>query len=218
MTALPGGPSLLQTLHGPAAPREGSGRAEGDPHPIVAAAAQGDLPPWAEAGPERRRHMARVASLLDLWAGDLGVDEPRRVAWRAAGRLHDALRDARPSELARRFPKLRRLPGRARHGPAAAATLRRDGVRDRELLHAIRWHTLGSRNFGPLGAALYAADFVEPGRAERRRWRAKLRARMPGDAGEVLTEIAAYRIHYLLRMERPVHPRTVRFWNSLVSG
>lgn len=193
-----------------------AGRA-GAPHPVVASAALGRLPSWAEAGRRRRRHMERVADLLERWAGDFGVGETTRVAWRAAGFLHDALRDAPPASLARRLPALARLPGHARHGPAAAALLRREGVRDAELLHAIRWHTLGSRRFGLLGKLLYAADFVEPGRADRRRWRDGLRERAPAEIDQVLAEIAASRIDYLLRMERPVHPRTVRFWNSLVA-
>lgn len=187
-------------------------------HPVVAAAAEGELPPWVAASPRRRRHMARVATLLGRWAADFGVAERRAVAWRAAGHLHDALRDAAPSMLATRFPRTASLPGHARHGPAAATLLRREGVNDAELLQAIRWHTLGSRKFGLLGKALYAADFLEPNRSERRRWRASLRLRVPAHTDLVLAEIAASRIKGLLRAGRPVQPRTIRFWNSLVGN
>ncbi len=197
-------------------PRSNKAGSSGAFHPVVAAAARGRLPAWAEASAARRLHMERVANLLERWAEDFGV-AGRRLEWRAAGFLHDALRDAPPSALAARLPGLARLPGPTRHGPAAALLLRRDGVRDAELLHAVRWHTLGSRKFGLLGKALYAADFVEPGRPERRCWRDGLRERAPRHVDQVLAEIAASRIDYLLRMERPVHPRTVRFWNSLVA-
>ncbi len=162
--------------------------------------------------------MARVADVLDRWAADFGFSERRTIAWRAAGHLHDALRDAPPPELAMRFPRTASLPGRARHGPAAAILLRREGLDDAELLRAVRWHTLGSRKFGLLGKALYAADFLEPGRPARSRWRAELRARVPAEIDLVLAEIAASRIDYLLRAGRPLQPRTIRFWNSLVAG
>ena len=163
--------------------------------------------------------MDRVASLLERWGGELGLAEEQVVRWRAAGYLHDALREASPRELARVFAREPGgLPQRAWHGPAAAELLGRDGVRDRELLHAIRWHTLGSHGFGSLGRALYAADALEPGRIRRPRWREELRSRMPAAMDEVVREILSSRIGYLLRARQPVHPRTLGFWNSLVNG
>lgn len=186
-------------------------------HPIIAAAAAGDLPGWAVAGSGRRAHMARVARLLERWGIELRLGKVRITRWRAAGHLHDALRDAPPEQLTATLPpRFRRLPPKAYHGPAAVEHLRHDGVRDRELLHAIRWHTLGSPKFGLLGRALCAADALEPGRRGRREWRKELRARFPSAPDEVLAEILHHRIDYLLRARQSVHPRTLRFWNSLV--
>lgn len=141
------------------------------------------------------------------------------MRWRAAGYLHDALRDAPPDRLAMILPdRFRSLPGSAFHGPAAAFRLENEGVDDRELLRAVRWHTVGSRRFGTLGKALLVADALEPGREARREWRRALRKRMPRDMDRVLIEIVASRIGYLLDARRPVHPRTLRFWNSLANG
>ena len=188
-------------------------------HPVVAAAARGELPGWAVAGQDRRAHMARVACLMESWCRDLCPGKGRIVRWRAAGFLHDALRDAPPNELVACLPeRLRPLPESAYHGPAAAARLEDDGVDDPELLDAIRWHTLGSARFGRLGKALVAADALEPGRTLRPAWRRDLRKRAPGDLTRVVTEIVASRIGYLLRARCPVHPRTLGFWNSLVNG
>lgn len=188
-------------------------------HPVVAAAADGVLPDWAVAGEKRRAHMARVASLLESWGRKLGRKEPGSVRWRAAGFLHDALRDAPPAELAPGLPeRLRALPETAYHGPAAAARLEAAGVDDRELLDAIRWHTLGSPGFGKLGKALVAADALEPGRTGRPAWRRELRERAPEELDGVVTEIVSSRIGYLLHARSPVHPRTLGFWNSLVNG
>lgn len=51
------------------------------------------------------------------------------------------------------------------HGALSAERLRRwYAVEDEELLHAVRHHTLGAADFGPLGMILYVADFCEPGR------------------------------------------------------
>ena len=224
------------------------------PHPLVSAAAAGSLPGWAVAGGERRAHMARVAALLEAWARDLGqrahglLGKRDILRWRAAGFLHDALRDASPAELgslagldaaparvpvqavgsgAGRAPGrpgpldpniLPDLPPNARHGPAAAILLQREGVDDPELLHAICWHTLGSVRFGLLGKALYAADFLEPGRRTRQEWREGLRSRAPGELESVLIEIVTSRIDYLSRAGRPVHARTAGFRESLVNG
>ncbi|MCY3548725.1 MAG: HD domain-containing protein [Gemmatimonadetes bacterium] len=185
-------------------------------HPIVAAAAEGRLPGWAVAGTRRRRHTERVADLLEDWAREMGLGE-ETVRWRAAGILHDALRDAPPAELIGVLPRrLRKLPPKAYHGPAAAILLRADGVSDRELLRAVRWHTLGSKKFGRLGKALFAADSLEPGRTGSREWRDRLRARACRDLDRVATEIVRNRIDYRVRAELPVHPRTIGFWNSLV--
>lgn len=188
-------------------------------HPIVVAAANGELPDWAVASEERRAHMTRVASLLESWCRDLCPGQSSIVRWRAAGFLHDALRDAPHGELASQLPEqLRELPPSAYHGPAAAARLGAEGVDDWELLDAVRWHTLGSPGFGTLGKALVAADALEPGRTRRPAWHRDLREQAPGDLDGVVAEIVAGRIGYLLRVRSPVHPRTLGFWNSLVDG
>ena len=161
--------------------------------------------------------MARVAELLDQWAASLQLSDDERARWRAAGHLHDALRDEDAGVLLARVPpSLRPLPGPVLHGPAAAERLRIGGVDDGELLTAVGFHTLGDPRMKALGRAVYAADFLEPGRSFRAPWRAALRARMPGDLDEVVTEIARARIGRLLERGGAVHPSTVDFWNTLV--
>ncbi len=189
-----------------------------EPHPVVQRAADGRLPAWAVAGAERREHMARVASLLDGWAQALGVDSGERVRWRAVGHLHDALRDEDAAALRPLVPpELGSLPGQLLHGPAAAARLRADGVTDAELLRAVTYHTIGAQGLGRLGRALYAADFLEPGRTFLPEWRAERRARMPDDMDRVVLEIARARIENLLARDQGVLPHTIAFWNELVA-
>lgn len=185
-------------------------------HPVVERAAHGELPAWAEAGPERRDHMTRVADLLGAWARALGQPEEERIRLAAVAYLHDALRNADPERLRPRVPPaLAGLPGLLLHGPAAAERLRVDGVRDGELLEAVSYHTLGHPSFGALGRALYAADFLEPGRDLLNDWRAQLRARMPGEADAVVREVLGARITYLVGKGSTLRPETVAFWNAL---
>jgi len=187
------------------------------PHGVVSAASEGILPDWAVAGAERRDHMERVARLLESWAEALGLPEEGRTRWRAAGYLHDALRDEKPAALREHVPlDLRHFPDPLLHGPAAAEHLRLAGVLDAELLSAVAFHTVGDRALGALGRALYAADFLEPGRAFLAEWRAGLRARMPEDADGVLYEIVRARIRNLLERGSMLLPQTVAFWNVLV--
>lgn len=185
---------------------------------LIERAASGVLPSWAVADPERREHMARVAALMDEWAARLGLPAAERVRWRAAGWLHDALRDADPGALRALVPDLADLPDPLLHGPAAAARLAAEGVEDRELTEAVAYHTLGHPGLGRLGRALYLADFLEPGRTFEPVWRASLRARLPEALDAVLIEVAAARLGYLIRTRRAIRPETFAFWNSLVAG
>ena len=189
-----------------------------DVHTLVEEAAEGRLPAWAVAGPERRAHMARVAALLDEWAERLELDDADRLRWRAAGWLHDALRDASPEVLRSWVPeRFRTLPGRLLHGPAAAERLRAEGVVDDDLLEAVALHTLGSAGLGRLGRALYSADFLEPGREFLPEWRAELRRRMPSELDDVLREIVGQRIANLLERALPVRAETIGLWNALTA-
>lgn len=192
---------------------------DGSVHPLVAAAARGELPPWAEMSDSRLDHVERVASLLGSWADAADLSDVERTRWLAAGWLHDSLKDAEDSELlALVDDDLRGLPVRVLHGPAAAARMRQEGVRDRELLDAVAYHTLGHPRLGRTGRALYAADFLEPGRDLRNKWRARLRNRMPEELDEVVRAIVGERMVRLVKRGRPMRPETVGFWNLLTGG
>jgi HD superfamily phosphohydrolase YqeK len=185
-------------------------------HEIVSRAAEGGLPTWAVVSERRLAHIGRVAKLLGGWADSLGLAEDDRRRWRAAGTLHDALRDEDPALLRNRVPpEVKDVPGPLLHGPAAAERLRIDGVLDGELLTAIACHTVGDASFGSLGRALYSADFLDPGRPFLPEWREELRTRMPMDADDVVFEIVRARIMNLMERGGPVLHRTVLFWNRL---
>lgn len=51
------------------------------------------------------------------------------------------------------------------HGPVAAELLvERYSIHDAEIWHAVRWHSTGHPDMGLLGYALFASDYLEPGR------------------------------------------------------
>lgn len=187
-------------------------------HAVIDAAADGRLPGWAEASPDRLAHMARVAEVMDDWGRQLGLGPGERRRWRATAMLHDALRDADPETLRRWVPdSLSDLPGGMLHGPAAAERLADEGVEDEPLLLAVRWHTTGHPGFDPLGRALYLADFAEPGRNRDAERLGRLRARVPMEMDAVLVEVAADRIGRTLAGAHRLRHQTVDFWNSLVN-
>jgi 2-amino-4-hydroxy-6-hydroxymethyldihydropteridine diphosphokinase len=190
-----------------------------DLHPILKAAAKGELPPWAQVDDKRYAHMRRVADLMGNWAAELGKSRVERERWRAVAFLHDALKNASNRELRIIVPeRFARMPGPVLHGPAVAVRLRVEGVRDRGVLKAVTYHTLGHFSLGRIGKALYAADFLEPGRNLRNKWRAGLRASMPEEFDEVVREILRARIQHLLVKGRPIRRETFGFWNRLAGG
>jgi HD superfamily phosphohydrolase YqeK len=160
--------------------------------------------------------MERVAALLAEWAAELELAPEDRQRWRAAGLLHDALRDAPPDELRPLVPAgLGQLSPGLLHGPAAAERLRQEGVDDEPLLRAVAFHTLGHPELDTLGRALFIADYIEPGRTYEPARLAVLRARMPAASQDVLREVLSARIARLLTEGRPIRSETTAFWNAL---
>jgi predicted HD superfamily hydrolase involved in NAD metabolism len=117
----------------------------------------------------RLHHIYGVVEVAIGLAQRFGVDVARA---RLAAVAHDMDRDvsagkgfALASDWGVTLTTVERLNPALLHGPLTAERLRRCyGVHDAELLHAIRHHTLGDPDMGPLGLILYVADFCEPGR------------------------------------------------------
>ena len=161
-----------------------------------------DLPDWAQATKKRRAHVRRMVALLNEWADEMDVTQEERRRWLTACWLHDALRDAE-------------LPDGISHGHAAAELAASHGESDRGVLSAVRYHSVGYARWDDCGKMLYLADFLEPGRKNRRKQRAQLAKRVPKDRDGVLRQILAHQIRSRLRRQRPVDTLTVEFWNSL---
>ena len=172
------------------------------------------LPPWAQVTEKRHAHIARVTMLLDAWAGLLDLPDAERQAWHDVGVLHDALRDATEDELRRMTGDYER-PWHILHGPAVADRLERDGEQRADVLEAIRWHTLGSANWGRTGKALFMADFLEPGRPFSRADRAFLATHATTDFDGVFRQVVRTRIEWTVREGKMLFPETADLWNSV---
>lgn len=184
---------------------------------VLADAAAGLLPEWSVVSDARRGHILRVADLMVSWARRLGLGDDETHRWRAVAILHDALRDEDPDRLGESLPDpFRHWPPRLRHGPAVAARLEQSAVHDAELLDAICYHTTGHERFGRLGFALFAADWLEPGRTHDPAGRAALRARMPEALDDIVLEILRSRLARSVQRNDPIQPETLGFWHRMI--
>lgn len=162
------------------------------------------LPDWAVVGPARRQHIERVAALVTAWATAMDAGAAERDRWLRAAWWHDALRDAP-------------LASEMDHGPLAADRLEREGERDRGVLDAVRYHSIGYAGWDDAGKMLYLADYLEPGREHEIDERRDLRAMVPRERDGILREVARRRIARIVSSGWPLAPETVAFWNALVS-
>lgn len=119
--------------------------------------------------PGRYQHTLGVAETAERLAAKYGVNPKRAYL---AGLLHDcakwmdyddmvALVDGNVSDVTE--DELRNEP--VLHAPAGMIVAARDyGVKDPEILSAIRKHTVGSGGMTQLEKLIYTADFIEPNR------------------------------------------------------
>jgi len=174
-----------------------------------------EMPAWACITERRLQHISRVTELLDQWADALRLPGDDAQAWHDAGRFHDALRDAPESELRRLAGELPDYTVDMLHGPASANRLLADGESRDELLEAIRYHTVGSAQWGRLGRALYMADYLEPGRKFSRADRAYLAAQVPHDFDATFRQVLRARLEWSLREGMKLFPEAVALWNTV---
>ncbi len=174
-----------------------------------------ELPAWSRTSEKRVAHIGRVTALLDAWATALTLPAVEATAWHDAGVLHDALRDAPESELRMLAGDLSGYTTDMLHGPAAAARLTADGESRAELLDAVRFHTVGSAQWGRLGRALYMADYLEPGRKFSRSDRAYLASQVPHDFDATFRQVLRARLEWSLREGMRLFPEAVALWNTV---
>jgi predicted HD superfamily hydrolase involved in NAD metabolism len=176
---------------------------------------ESELPPWSQVSAKRLAHIARVTALLDDWARALKLPAAEARAWHDAGVYHDALRDAPDEQLRALAGDVTGYTTEMLHGPAAAARMAADGESRRDLLDAVRFHTVGSSEWGRLGRALYMADYLEPGRKFSRGDRAYLASQVPHDFDATFRQVLRARLEWSLREGMRLFPEAVLLWNTV---
>lgn len=103
------------------------------------------------------------------------------------------------------------------HGFAGAEFIRNNydlfGIDNEEILNAVKYHTIGSRNMSTLSKIIYLADAIEAGRT----WDGveKVRELAKVDLDKALVYEIKMKLEYLLSMENLIHPNIILFRNSL---
>jgi predicted HD superfamily hydrolase involved in NAD metabolism len=118
---------------------------------------------------KRYGHTLRVADTAADLAHIHGLDEDQA---RLSALIHDAAREIEPGEFLRLAEEWNlpmgepeRQSPKLLHGPVAAELAKRElGVRDEEVLEAVRAHTTAKPGMEPLALTLYVADKIEPAR------------------------------------------------------
>lgn len=117
----------------------------------------------------RWHHTLGVADTAQRLAARFGVNPGKA---RLAALLHDCAKSLPYGEMRKlvseNVPDTDELELDAEpvlHAPAGMVLAKRDyGVKDPEILQAIRRHTLGGENMTAMDALIYVSDFIEPGR------------------------------------------------------
>ncbi|GIN38574.1 bis(5'-nucleosyl)-tetraphosphatase (symmetrical) YqeK [Heyndrickxia oleronia] len=101
------------------------------------------------------------------------------------------------------------------HAPVGAYLIQEEvGIKDVEIINAVRYHTSGRMNMTLLEKIIYLADYIEPGRqfpgVEEARKLAKK------DLDEALIYSVKNTIIFLMNKNQAVYPDTFTFYNDLV--
>ena len=171
--------------------------------------------------PKRFKHSLGVSKACVQLAKQYGLDVPKA---RIAGLLHDWDKGFSDEEARERVRELgmvdevdpfvvEHMP-MVLHGNTAARALARDfpGIPG-DVLQAIDRHTTADEHMAPLDMALYIADAIEPTRQYGRI--DELRAAVGTcSLEELYFKTYEYWVFLLFERGKPLHPDTIRIWNS----
>ncbi|MFW6278829.1 MAG: bis(5'-nucleosyl)-tetraphosphatase (symmetrical) YqeK [Bacillota bacterium] len=171
------------------------------------------------------QHCLAVADTAEKLAQRYELDIEKT---RAAALLHDVAKEKNKEELmvliSNDFDQIgwqideterQLLP--VLHAPAAVPIIiNKLGIKDREILEAVRYHTIGSPDMGKIAQILYLADMIAPGRnfpgIEN------LREQATYDLNLALISACDKSLRYNLAHRRIIHPNTLLFRNNLLKG
>ena len=169
--------------------------------------------------PARFRHVMGVREVALTLAKRHGIDPAQAEL---AALLHDCVKERPDDELlalARRHglevdeheqQTLDLLHGKV--APFVAAE--RFGVNDDSVFDAIRCHSTGAVEMGPLGQVLFVADFCEPNRPYA--VATNVRELAERDLEAAVLEVMQFKLRKTLLKKQPVHPDSFHAYNAWV--
>ena len=111
---------------------------------------------------ERLIHTKGVISLSIKYAKKLGVDLNKTVV---SAMLHDVAKYLNPNDY-KDFKMPKGVPNPVKHQYLGAYIAEKElGIKNKEILNAIRYHTSGKPRMSKLGKIIFTADILEEGRS-----------------------------------------------------
>ncbi|MBM7691837.1 putative HD superfamily hydrolase involved in NAD metabolism [Peribacillus deserti] len=101
------------------------------------------------------------------------------------------------------------------HAPVGAYLVEKEaGIKDIEILNAIRYHTSGRENMSLLEKVIYLADYIEPGRSFP--GVDEVRKTASEQLDSALTEAMRNTIIFLMNRNQSIYPATFKAYNYLI--
>ena len=166
---------------------------------------------------ERSRQVGRDLALrhgVDVDKVDLGVAS-HDIARATSGEVLQA----ESRRLGLRVHPVERHTPVLLHGRVGAKWLELDdGVSDAEVLEAVRWHTTGRRDMGPVAKTVFLADKLDPEKISRYPRLERVAALAEKGLDAAILEYLNQELEYLLQRGLLIHPASVALRNQLISG
>ncbi|WP_086443954.1 bis(5'-nucleosyl)-tetraphosphatase (symmetrical) YqeK [Candidatus Enterococcus lemimoniae] len=103
------------------------------------------------------------------------------------------------------------------HGLVGASMVQRElGIKDEEIIEAIRLHTTGAAKMSLLDKIIYVADYIEPGRNFPGVKEARELALV--DLDEAVAYETKHTLLHLIEQEQKIYPKTIETYNYWVVG
>jgi predicted HD superfamily hydrolase involved in NAD metabolism len=166
----------------------------------------------------RYQHTLGVMETAIALAKQYGADEKKAEM---AAIFHDYAK-FRPKDemkqiiLTKNFPQdLLHYHAELWHAPAGAYLVEKEaGIKDKEVLDAIRYHTSGRPGMTLLEKVIYLADYIEPGRHFP--GVDEVRALAKENFDTALIQAVKNTILFLMKKNQPVYPDSFKTYNDLV--
>lgn len=167
----------------------------------------------------RLRHSLGVENMAVKLAEIYGADAEK---CRIAAIAHDCAKNMSDEELIKlvsndgyKIDSIQEKAPQLLHGMAASILCRdRFGVKDKEILNAIAYHTTGRAGASKIEKIIYLSDMIEEGRdfPEVN----KLREKALTNLDEAVIMACDCTLQYIISRGQLIHPMTVEFRNSLL--